>query len=463
MSLLQRIKKHDWYQKGFEGSAFALYQWQSLLIYQKLNKFPVAFRELLTITHGGRTEWFYNLRDLLRIRRWMIRNISRNEKFAADLVKRWRKELVAWTDFRRNLEKLDLRMLTASELLTNFHKAREVCEPSVALAFLNEGFSLMAEQWLGDMLRKFLRKTGREAKFSEYFSLLTRTTHPSFVQEAVAAKRAGKNSRELARDYYWIHFNYLHTNPLPPSFFAKWKPEPPPNFSQIIRQKRKLMQKIKLSSQLKRLFAAVDLFTWWQDQRKKNALLYTYWIYQFLFEAGRRHGINREFLLRSVPPELEKILKGDKRFIRKLKSRGDPFLVYIDERLQPIIQSGHRAKQCLDAILKMQNRGEIKGMAAYLGVVSGRVVRLLTAADMKRVRHGDILVTSMTRPEHTPVLHKAGAIVTDEGGVTSHAAIVSREFKKPCIIGTHVATKVLKDGDLVEVDANKGVVRKLTK
>ncbi len=65
----------------------------------------------------------------------------------------------------------------------------------------------------------------------------------------------------------------------------------------------------------------------------------------------------------------------------------------------------------------------------------------------------------MTTPEMVPVMKRAAAFVTDEGGITCHAAIVSREMKKPCIIGTKIATKVLKDGDLVEVDANRGIVR----
>ena len=69
----------------------------------------------------------------------------------------------------------------------------------------------------------------------------------------------------------------------------------------------------------------------------------------------------------------------------------------------------------------------------------------------------------MTRPEFLPIMKKAGAIVTDEGGVTCHAAIVSRELKIPCIIGTQVATSQLKDGDFIEVNADKGYVRKLKK
>ena len=64
----------------------------------------------------------------------------------------------------------------------------------------------------------------------------------------------------------------------------------------------------------------------------------------------------------------------------------------------------------------------------------------------------------MTRPEYVPIMKKASAIVTDEGGITSHAAVISRELKKPCIVGTQVGTKILADGDFVTVDADKGII-----
>jgi phosphoenolpyruvate synthase/pyruvate phosphate dikinase len=106
---------------------------------------------------------------------------------------------------------------------------------------------------------------------------------------------------------------------------------------------------------------------------------------------------------------------------------------------------------------------EIKGQSASRGVIRGAVRICPTSKDIAKVHHGDILVTSMTTPDFVPAMRLAGAIVTDEGGITAHAAIVSRELNKPCIIGTKIATKVLKDGDLVEVDADKGVVRIITK
>lgn len=106
---------------------------------------------------------------------------------------------------------------------------------------------------------------------------------------------------------------------------------------------------------------------------------------------------------------------------------------------------------------------EFKGEIASKGKVRGQVKLVFDNDDFSKVKTGDILVTSMTTPPMVLIMKKASAFVTDEGGITSHAAIISREMKKPCIIGTKIATKVFKDGDLVEVDAKKGVVRRITK
>ncbi len=104
---------------------------------------------------------------------------------------------------------------------------------------------------------------------------------------------------------------------------------------------------------------------------------------------------------------------------------------------------------------------EIKGNSASKGVARGSVKIIDSQKDFSKITKKDILVASMTTPEMVPIMKIAAAFVTDEGGITCHAAIMARELKKPCIIGTKVATKILKDGDMVEVNANTGVVRKL--
>jgi len=103
----------------------------------------------------------------------------------------------------------------------------------------------------------------------------------------------------------------------------------------------------------------------------------------------------------------------------------------------------------------------IKGITANRGHVKGTARIVNTNNDMKKMKKGDIFVSTMTTPRLYSAVAKASAIVTDEGGITCHAAIISRELGIPCIIGTKHATKVLKDGDYVEVDADKGTVRKI--
>jgi len=80
---------------------------------------------------------------------------------------------------------------------------------------------------------------------------------------------------------------------------------------------------------------------------------------------------------------------------------------------------------------------------------------------MGKMNKGDIMVSHTTFPALVPAIKKAAALITDDGGITCHAAIVAREMKIPCVIGTKIATKVLKDGDKVEVDASKGIIKKV--
>jgi len=107
---------------------------------------------------------------------------------------------------------------------------------------------------------------------------------------------------------------------------------------------------------------------------------------------------------------------------------------------------------------KVESR-DINGVAAYKGRVQGVVKIVKVVDELDKVEEGDVLVTQMTAPSFVMAMRKAAAFVTDEGGLTCHAAIVARELKKPCVIGTKIATQVLKDGDMVEVDAEKGVVK----
>ena len=128
---------------------------------------------------------------------------------------------------------------------------------------------------------------------------------------------------------------------------------------------------------------------------------------------------------------------------------------FVGEEAKEIEKMVEKVK--VDAGLK-----ELKGQVACMGKVSGVVKIVHTPQDAAKFNAGDVLVAISTNPDIVPLMKKASAIVTEQGGVTSHAAIVSRELGVPCVIGTKIATKWLKDGDIVEVDATRGIVRKLS-
>ncbi|MFH1588850.1 MAG: PEP-utilizing enzyme, partial [Candidatus Diapherotrites archaeon] len=97
------------------------------------------------------------------------------------------------------------------------------------------------------------------------------------------------------------------------------------------------------------------------------------------------------------------------------------------------------------------------------GLVKGKVKVVNHPNEMHKMNQGDIMVSHSTNPNLVPAMKKAGAIITDVGGITCHAAIVSRELNIPCVIGTKSATKILKDGEKVEVNATKGIIKRIKK
>ncbi|PWB68857.1 MAG: hypothetical protein C3F07_21170, partial [Anaerolineales bacterium] len=101
----------------------------------------------------------------------------------------------------------------------------------------------------------------------------------------------------------------------------------------------------------------------------------------------------------------------------------------------------------------------VKGLAGSSGVVRGTARVLHSLDEASKLQPGDILITSFTEPPWTPLFATAGAVVTDQGGVLSHTAVVAREYRIPAVVGTGSATSIFQDGQLIEVDGNTGIVR----
>jgi len=154
---------------------------------------------------------------------------------------------------------------------------------------------------------------------------------------------------------------------------------------------------------------------------------------------------------------LEKEIRPNKEILRE---RINGVAILFNENGESEFLTGERFQLLLGLLSQGDNVSELKGLSVFKGVVRGHV-RVVLDPNETDFADGEILVTGMTRPDFLPLMQKAAAFVTDSGGLLSHAAITARELKKPCIVGTNIATKILKNGDMVEVDAGKGVIRKL--
>ena len=154
--------------------------------------------------------------------------------------------------------------------------------------------------------------------------------------------------------------------------------------------------------------------------------------------------------------EIEK-LKENNEFILERKKQS-VFLIS-PKYNPPLTLIKNEALRIVEEFIPEKKAASVQGTIACKGIVQGRARVVLKEHQFGKFQKGEILIATSTRPEFVPIMGLASAIVTDEGGLTSHAAVISRELKIPCVIGTKHATDVFEDGDLIEVDANKGIVK----
>ena len=142
------------------------------------------------------------------------------------------------------------------------------------------------------------------------------------------------------------------------------------------------------------------------------------------------------------------------------------YYAYIVRNLKKEVSTDGAYRESLKKYFSAHDQAHIVGVSACPGVVRG-VARVLQNSEIKDVTleslQGKILVTTMTDPSIMPFIRNCLALVTDQGGLTSHAAIVSREMHIPCIVGTKNGTEIIKDGSMIEVDADRGVIRPVTR
>lgn len=221
----------------------------------------------------------------------------------------------------------------------------------------------------------------------------------------------------------------------------------------FLMKDNKIKSYSKLEDKINKL-RIVSFYTIYEEKILKN-------IFQ---EISKRKGINDYKLLSNLTYlELLSFVNDDSKFTEKELVYRKKYVNLLTPKVSFIKFGEKNYKKYYQIFVpKIKKKAiMIKGRSAYPGAVKGRVRVILVAKDIVKFKQGEILVTISSNPVLMPAIKKASAIISDEGGITCHAAIISRELKIPCIIGTKTATKLLKTGNFIEIDAEKGIVKKV--
>lgn len=232
------------------------------------------------------------------------------------------------------------------------------------------------------------------------------------------------------------------------------------SLGQAEMKKQELMQGLAITSNWQQIFGVFGDFMVSKIYRRYAQLYALHRMDVVIKEIARRMYLTPMQVRFMMKDEVEAMLLRGEYDEHTFQERTQ-FCVYYAERGYEEIIIGDEARRLAAEAHRVvdQNITEFLGQTGCPGYAKGKVKIVIRAEEMGKMNDGDILVSIATDPDIVSAMKRAGAIVTEQGGVTSHAAIVSREIGIPCVIGTKIATRVLKDGDVVEVNANTGLVK----
>ena len=285
---------------------------------------------------------------------------------------------------------------------------------------------------------------------------------------------------QLTEKYCWLPIFNLHTKPFDLDHFRKLIddlksriPNPSKEVEKLQKQEgerkkslQKTLDEINADQKLRNLVNTAQAYIKLRTYRINILRRFNFHHLPLLNEIATRIGVAEEEIglltYEEILEALEK--KGSRKVLSRLtKKRKEGYAMLTWNGKTKVIAGIERIIHTMEQYNILAGtpsaKREVRGNPACKGLATGSVKIVKKLSELHKVQKGDILVAKMTTPDYMIAINKAAAIVTDEGGITCHAAIVSREFNIPCVVGTRNATQILADGDVVEVDANEGVIR----
>jgi phosphoenolpyruvate synthase/pyruvate phosphate dikinase len=321
---------------------------------------------------------------------------------------------------------------------------------------------------LFERVQPFLRTTWLEDEVSNMRSIAEHAVarfgrDPHVVAQHISDPEVGSAIDQYVRDFAWLTVFKWAGGPIDREYGDKrFKEEVLNCISGNYIETKKAPE-----SQADQLVTLATATAYWRAECGRIDLVVGLRIQSVLKKLAERSGVSVGDFRMMTPSELASVFRANaftepvgfraraKEYITGFAATGEQIVLTPDNPLYKKIFDTHIFSG------KVVSTDELRGTGACPGKVTG-IVRIIESPDeFGQFNDGEILVAAETTPSFVPLMRKASAILTGRGGITSHAAIVSRELKKPCVIAIKNVTEILKDGDMVEVDADNGVVRKV--
>lgn len=465
------LKDHEGHEIMKHEGNFSSMVWGCAAMLIQSPNFPGYFTgdfgTLATVMKGKKGLGFFNFDKYREASRQGLDRYLQDKKEFTELQES--EEFMAET--RRIYKKYDVQTINdmSDEELENFSKK---CFVSIREF---QVMSLFCEAMDEDLAVEYFEDMDTEGvSFEEFFEACSLVDFESMLFKKNQALLEHDYEKEEVCDVQWVFGSYVYT---PKIDSCKELLEETLEEEEGIRGLREKQESVKeetshnkdrtrefrkgLSGELKDLFDYIKKSMYLRDVRKKEIYQWVTMMSNALRELFSRLGIDENLIIYTIYDDFKTEKFKKTGFEEELKKRKEGFIVYYKKDGFEVehVDFAEAKRQFYKGIFgDMKGVKKITGNTAQKGKAEGPVKVVLSEDDFSKLEEGDILVTSMTRPEYVPLMKRCSGIVTDEGGMTCHAAIVSRELKKPCILGTKNATTILRDGDIVELDTDKGIV-----
>lgn len=472
-----------------DGSVILMsYPMWSMLEYEK-EKYGYCWPESYAIFIDKKVTWVGSMDDLMTVGEVFTNKYIMDDLAKDEFISDWKKSTKIMKDAFARIDKTNLIELSDEELKDLYVEISEKYHgfwiPAGTLEFINYAL----DKWLQAELKK--KKIADQNEFNHAVATLSAPIELTFYRQEekdiIEIIKLPEDEREAAleehaKKYYWIFNSYYASQIMSKEYFKEEmeklaKEDYEQMYNDIVnykeqsqKEKQELIKKYSLDDNTQKIIILLEEFTIWQDIRKMDNFIGDHYVDVLLKEIVRRKNIPFDDLRCLTFGEIIEWLSsnGYKKYMDLIASRKDGLTIfhfdYMNGHTGRVLSSTEAKKvvEGLEAANADKQASVFQGVVANMGkskYFRGTVRVVMSSKDIGKIEKGEILVTSMTAPDYVVGMKKAGAVITDEGGITCHAAIVSREIGIPCIVGTKVATRILKDGDTVEIHGGKGIIK----